>query len=742
MPPSPFRRLLSISLLGLAGSIAAAEPAEPRPAYLDAAQPLEARVEDLLSRLTLEEKLSLVHADSKFTTAAIPRLGVPRRWLSDGPHGVREDVGPDTWKIAGRTDDFATAMPVLIGLAATWNTGMARLYGEVIGAEARKRGKDILLAPGVNIQRTPLNGRTSEYFGEDPFLAATLVVPYIHALQAQDVAACVKHFAANNQEVERNTINVEMDERTLREIYLPAFQAAVQQGGVWSVMGAYNKFRGQFACHNDYLLNQVLKGEWGFKGLVVSDWNGTHDTREAVFNGLDLEMGTDGGTHEGAAVTGPKRPVDKNPYENYYLAGAYRDGLNSGEFPLATLDDKARRNLRVMIATKLFDGRKEGALNTKAHQKAAREVAEESIVLLKNEGGALPLRAASLKSIAVIGENATRLHAYGGDSARIKALYEISPLEGILRQLGGTINVTYSPGYRKDAPADLIEKAVAAAQAADVAIVFGGLIHERPFDCEGADRTDLVLPWGQDELIRRVVAANPRTIVVMVSGSPVAMDAWLPQVPAVVQAWYGGTESGTALARVLFGDVNPSGKLPCTYPRRLEDIGAHALGAYPGKNGTVTYTEGMLVGYRWFDAKRIEPLFPFGHGLSYTTFRYSNLRLAPGTDPKGRVLTVECDITNTGSAAGAEVVQVYLHQANPSLPRPPKELKGFSKVTLKPGETKTVAIALDQRAFSFYDPARRGWVAEADKFTVQVGASSRDLRLEAVFELKTAMTGQ
>jgi beta-glucosidase len=732
MSPSPYRRTGFLAFLSLAGALAAAEP---RPVYLDASQPLEARVEDLLGRLTLEEKLSLVHADSKFTTAAIPRLGLPRRWLSDGPHGVREDVGPDTWEIAGRTDDFATCMPVLIGLAATWNPETARRYGDVIGAEARKRGKDILLGPGVNIQRTPLNGRTSEYLGEDPFLAAQLVVPYIHGLQANDVAACVKHYAANNQEVERNTINVEMDERTLREIYLPAFQAAVQEGGVWSVMGAYNKFRGQFACHNDYLLNRILKNEWGFKGLVVSDWNGTHDTREAVFNGLDLEMGTNGGTHQGAAIKPAPGAAKRNPYESYYLASAFRDGLASGVYPMALLDDKARRNLRVMIATKLFDGRKEGALNTKAHQKAAREVAEESIVLLKNDGAALPLRADAIKSLAVIGENATRLHAYGGDSARIKALYEISPLEGILRRLGGTINVTYSPGYRKDAPATLIAQAVAAARAADVAIVFGGLIHERPFDCEGADRTDLTLPWGQDELIRQVIAANPRTIVVMISGSPVAMDAWLPQAPAVVQAWYGGTESGTALARVLFGDVNPSGKLPCTYPRQLADIGAHALGAYPGKNGTVEYTEGLLVGYRWFDAKNIAPLFPFGHGLSYTTFKYSGLRLVPGTDPTGPILTVECTITNTGSRAGAEIAQVYLHQAKPSLPRPPKELKGFGKVMLQPGESKTVSIKLDRRAFAFYDPAQSGWIAEADDFTVHVGASSRDLRLEGTFRL-------
>jgi beta-glucosidase len=715
--------------------------AETRPAYLDPAAPLESRVEDLLGRLTLEEKLSLVHADSKFTTAAIPRLGIPRRWMSDGPHGVREDVGPDTWNVAGHTDDFATCMPVLIGLAATWNPDAARAYGDVIGEEARRRGKDIMLGPGVNIQRTPLNGRTSEYLGEDPFLASRMVVNYVRAVQSHGVASCVKHFAANNQETQRASVDVEMDERTLREIYLPAFRAAVQEGGAWAVMGAYNKFRGQFCCENDTLINHVLKGEWGFQGLVMSDWGGTHDTREAVFNGLDLEMGTERGARDRAKKSAPEAGSDPSPYERYYLAGAFREGLKRGEFPLSALDDKVRRNLRVMIATRLFDGREEGALNTAAHQKAARSVAGEGIVLLKNEGGALPLRADKLNAIAVIGENAVRLHAYGGDSARIKALYEVNPLEGILRKVGARTNVTYSPGYRKDGAPDLIDKAVAAARAADVAIVIGGLIHERPFDCEGADRSDLRLPWGQDELIRRVAAANPHTIVVIVSGSPVGMGDWLDRAPAVVQAWYGGTEGGNSLADVLFGEVNPSGKLPCTYPRRIEDTPAHAMDEYPGKNGVVHYAEGLLVGYRWYDTKRIEPLFPFGYGLSYTKFEYSGLTLVSGTAPNGPIVTVEFQVANTGDRAGAEVAQLYVHQAKPSLPRPLKELKGFRKVMLNPGEKKAVSIALDRSAFAYYDPARSGWVAEADDFTLQVGSSSRDTRLQGVFRLGETTLG-
>ena len=725
-----FAGVVALALLAVpAGAVRAADEAPSihlagmRPVYLDAAQPVEARVEDLLSRLTLEEKISLVHGDSKFTTAAIPRLGLPQRWMSDGPHGVREDVNANSWYPAGRTDDFATCLPVGIALAATWNPEAAQAYGDVIGEEARKRGKDIMLGPGVNLMRTPLNGRNAEYLGEDPWLASRLVVAYIRAVQAHDLASCVKHFAANNQETKRNSINVEMDERTLREIYLPVFEAAVKEAHVWAVMGAYNKFRGQFCCENDYLLNRVLKQEWGFPGLVMSDWGGTHDTGEAVANGLDLEMGTN------------------RPYNQFYLADAFREGLQKGAYPMAALDDKVRRNLRVMIATHVLDGRPEGSINTKAHQAAARRVAEEAMVLLKNDGPTLPLDPAKLTSIAVIGDDAVRSQAYGGDSARIKAFYEISPLDGILRRVGASVNVTFSEGYAKDGDAAaLAARAVQAAKAADVAIVIAGLTRQRPFDCEGADRKDLSLPYGQDELIRQVVHANPRTIVVLVSGGPVEMDAWLDRVPAVVQAWYGGMEGGNALARLLFGDVNPSGKLPCTFPGRIEDTPAYAGGAraYPGESGTERYDEGLLVGYRWYDTKAIEPRFPFGFGLSYTTFAYSNLKLVAGADPKDPVLTVQFDLANTGAREGAEVAQVYVHQTSPSLPRPFKELKGFRKVFLQPGEKQTVTLPLERSAFAFYDPAKGGWRAEKDVFRILVGSSSRDLRLQGDFPLPEA----
>ena len=684
--------------------------------YQDSTQPQETRVNDLLSRLTVEEKISLLHADSKFTTAAIPRLGIPRRWLDDGPLGVREDIGPDTWAPAGRTDDFSTAMPSGICLAATWNPELGYQEGETIGQEARARGKDIMLGPGVNILRTPLGGRNFEYLGEDPVLTSRMCVGYIRGEQAQGVSSCVKHFALNNQEFERGTINVEVDERALREIYLPAFKSAVQDGGVWSVMGAYNQLRGQHCCHNDYLLNQILKGEWGFKGLVMSDWDGAHDTRQAALNGLDLEMGTE------------------KKYDDFFLAQPYFDLLKKGELPLAGLDEKVRRNLRVMFASHVFDSQRQtGSLNTSAHEQIARHVAEEGIVLLKNENHLLPLDQAQIKTIAVIGENAIRLHAHGGDSSGIKAFYEITPLQGIVNQVGTSVNLLFSEGYRKEGGADLKKRAIAAAKLADVVVYIGGLNHDKGFDCEGADRADLKLPYGQDELIQEIVAANPKTIVVL-EGTMVEMNDWLDKVPALLQAWYPGMEGGNALARVLFGDVNPSGKLPATFPKKLADSPAHALGNYPGTNGTVTYAEGVLVGYRWFDTKHIEPQFPFGFGLSYTTFKYSDLKLKTG-DGTNEMATAQFEIENTGERAGAEVAQLYVHENNPRLPRPEKELKGFKKVFLQPGEKQIVSIPLTGSAFAYYDPALKGWVAQPDSFEILIGGSSRDLRLRGTFKL-------
>jgi beta-glucosidase len=686
---------------------------------------VESRVEALLKQMTLEEKILLLHGDSKFTTAAIPRLGIPRRWLSDGPHGVREDIGPDTWAPAGRTDDFSSYMPVNILLASTWDPSLAEAYGTVIGQEARARGKHIMLGPGVNIMRTPLNGRNFEYFGEDPWLASRMAVGYIRGAQAQGIASCVKHFAANNQEEQRNSVDVRMDDRTLHEIYLPAFRAAVQEAGVWTVMSAYNKFRGAYCSENELLLNQILKNDWGFKGLVVSDWAGVHSTDGAARHGMDLEMGTN------------------RAYDEFFLARPFREGVQNGTYPVALLDDKVRRNLRVMIATGALDAdRKPGSLNTPAHQASALQIAEEGMVLLKNERSLLPLDPSKARTIAVIGEHAVRKFAAGGGSAGIKALYEVTALEGIIRRVGGQANVTYSAGFlqperRRTGAADgagvraestgqtmdaetLAQRAVKAAKEADVVIYVGGNVHGRNGDDEGSDKRDLKLPFGQDALIERVVEANPNTVVVLMTGGPQEMEPWLSKTPAVLLSWYGGMEGGNALARILFGDVNPSGKLPCTFPRALNLSPAHALNAYPGKEGVEEYKEGLYVGYRWYDTRNIEPLFPFGFGLSYTTFGYANARGLEGA--------VSVDVTNTGSREGSEVVQVYVEPLQPKVERPTKELKGFAKVRLKPGETKTVTIPLNSRALAYYDPKRSAWVTDSGDYRVLIGASSRDIR--------------
>ncbi len=724
-------QIISLLLLGIV-MVPVTLPAEEHPLYLNSDQPVEKRVEDLLGRMTLEEKISQIHGDSKFSTAPIPRLGVPRRWLSDGPHGVREDVGPHTWNPAGRTDDFATAMPALSALGSTWSSELAFAYGEVIGEESRARGKDIILGPIADVPRTPLSGRIYEYIGEDPFLVARLSANYVRGVQSHEVAACIKHFAANNQEVGRATINMDMDERTLREIYLPPFEAAVREAGVWAVMGAYSRFRGEYCAYNDYLINKILKGEWGFPGLVMSDWSGTHSTPDPVFGGLDLEMGT--------LVPGSE---DAQSYNEYYLARPFLEGIRNGQYPVSILDDKVRRNLRVMFATHVFDIRERGTLNTSEHRATARRIAEEGMVLLKNDADTLPLNPSRITSLAVIGENAVRRNAAGFFGAGVKTMYEITPLEGIVQRVGSNVNVTYSTGYsEQNGGTNLIERAVTAARQADVAIVVAGFNHSRSLDDEGWDRKDLELPYGQNELIQRVIEANPRTIVVLVSGPAIDPGPWLAQVPAVLQANYSGMEGGHALARVLFGDVSPSGKLACTYPKRLIDSPPHALDTYPGTNGTLFYKEGLLVGYRWFDTKEIEPLFPFGYGLSYTRFEYSALKLIPGTNAGQSIVTAEFEIANTGRRPGAEVAQLYVHQARPGLPRPAKELKGFQKVMLKPREKQKVSIPLDQRAFAYYDPAKKGWVAEAGEFKILIGSSSRDIRLQDDFHLAATTVGK
>lgn len=710
------------------GSAAAQSAANAKPAYLDAGRPIEERVEDALARMTLEEKVALCHAQSKFSSAGVPRLGIPEMWMSDGPHGIRAEKLWDEWDDAGWTSDSCTAFPALTCLAATWNPTLADTYGQAVGEEARYRNKAVLLGPGVNIYRTPLNGRNFEYMGEDPFLASAMVVPYIQGVQRNGVAACVKHFAVNDQETDRFNVEVKIDDRTLHEIHLPAFKAAVHDGGVWAVMGSYSIYKGQHCCHNQYLLRDLLKRDWGFDGVVISDWGGTHDTREAALNGLDMEMGswTNGLTLSWS-----------NAYNEYFLADPFLELLRSKEIDEEIVNDKARRILRLMFRTTMNPDRPYGSFATKEHALIGRKIAQEGIVLLKNQDNLLPLDPKQPRRILVVGENAKKMMTLGGGSSELKVKYEISPLQGIENYFSPASQVTYAEGYSSVPTQNrhaLLLEAVDAARKADVVIFVGGLNKNENQDCEGADRRSLNLPYGQDELIGELARVNRNLVAVIISGNAVAMP-WVNEVPAIVEAWYGGTEAGNAIASVLAGEVNPSGKLPFTFPVRLEDNPAIALDAYPGDGKQVEYKEGIFVGYRWNDREQIKPLFCFGHGLSYTTFEYGKVTAEGRQMGPDGTITVSVPVKNTGSRAGAEIVQLYVSDLKSSLPRPVKELKGFRKITLQPGQEQMVSFTIDRKALSFYDDTKQDWVAEPGTFEVLVGASACDIRGKAAFEL-------
>lgn len=721
------------------------------PVYRDATRPLEERVEDALSRMTTQEKIDIIHAQSKFCSKGVPRLGIPELWTTDGPHGIRPEVLWDEWDQARWTNDSCVAFPALTCLAASWNPEVSRLYGESMGEEARFRGKDVVLGPGVNIYRTPVNGRNFEYMGEDPYLASVMVVPYIRGMQDRGVAACVKHYALNNNEVNRHTTNVRIDDRTLYEIYLPAFKAAVQKGGAWSIMAAYNLYRDEHLCHNRRMLNDILKKEWGFDGAVISDWGGTHDTYQAIVNGLDLEFGswTDG-LANGAS----------NAYDNYYMARPYLKMIKEGKVGTAELDDKARRVLRLIMRTAMDYGKGDGEMCSEAHYAAARRIGDEGIVLLRNKGHVLPLPRTAGKRILVVGENAIKMMSVGGGSSSLKVQREISPLDGIRAAAASYgIDVDYERGYVGDVTgeyngvvtgqdltdsrtaAQLIADAVAKARRADYVVFVGGLNKSSGQDCEDADRAGLGLPYGQDEVISALAAANPRLVVVNVSGNAVAMP-WVGKVPAIVQAWFLGSESGHSIADVLFGEVNPSGKLPFTFPVALEDNAAHALGAYPGVQREdspildLDYAEGILVGYRWHDTKKIKPLFAFGHGLSYTDFRFGKMTADRTEMTADGTVTFTVPVTNTGAVAGAEVVQLYISDPKCSVERPAKELKGFAKVFLQPGETRDVTLTVDREALSYFDPHRHEWVAEPGQFVASAGPASDDIKTTVKFNLK------
>ena len=714
--------------------------AQNLPVYLDKDQPIEKRVEDALSRMTLEEKVAMCHAQGKFSSPGVPRLGIPEIWMSDGPHGVRAEIKWDNWGYAGWTNDSVTAFPALTALAATWNPEMAALYGKCIGEEARFREKDILLGPGVNIYRTPLNGRNFEYMGEDPYLAGEMAVPYIRELQKNGVAACVKHFALNNQEKWRGNIDVEVSDRALYEIYLPAFKKAVKEGGVWSIMGAYNKYRGQHACHNKRLLCDILRDEWGFDGVVVTDWGGAHDTKEAAINGLDIEMGsyTNGLTSE-----------SKFTYDDYYLAKPYLEMLRRGEVSDSTINAKASNILRLIFRTAMNSDKPFGSLASPEHYAAAKQIADESIVLLKNNG-ILPLDPAKYKHILVVGENAVRLLNLGGGSSELKVKNMFTPLEALSKVYS---DVKFACGYKSGRPMyeneelipqetldSLRMEAVTMAKDADVVIYIGGLNKNSYQDCEASDRREYNLPYGQDRLIEELAAANPNIIVANISGNAYAMP-WLNKVPAVVQNWYLGTMGGPAMADMISGRTNPSGKLPFSFPKKLKDCGAHAFGedVYPGIENPEphqTYKEDILVGYRWHDTKKIPALFSFGHGLSYTNFSYGKPVISDNKMSKSETITVEIPITNKGDQIGSEIVQFYISDIKSSLLRPVKELKGFRKVRLMPGETATIKYEVTPEHLKFFDDTAHRWVAEPGKFELLIGASSTDIRRKVSFEYK------
>lgn len=736
---------------------------------------IESMVEALLNKMTLEEKVRLSYAQSKFSSPGVARLGVPELYCSDGPHGVRMEICWNSWEHAGWTNDSCTAFPALTCLAATWQPDLAYLYGQMVGEEARYRKKNVLLGPGVNLYRTPLNGRNFEYMGEDPYLASRMCVPYIKGLQSNGVACCVKHYALNEQEIFRNHVDVRVSDRALYELYLRPFHAAVVEGGAWSVMGSYNQYLNQHATHNARLINDILKKEWGFDGAVITDWGAAHNTDEAIFNGLDLEMGsfTDGLSTEA--------PI--NSYDDYYLGRVYLEKCRRGEVPDSVINDKARRMLRLILRTGMSGSYGVGSMNSPEHVAAARKIAQEGIVLLKNNG-ILPLAPKDNMRILVVGENATRSLCAGGGSSELKPRDEVSPLRGIKERFGDKCTVEYVKGYvsgrtmygkvdtiPQSVYDSLRNEAVEKAKTADYVIYVGGLNKNHGQDCEGGDRESYRLPFGQDRLITELLAANRNTILVIVSGNAYDMP-WLDEAPALVQSWYLGSEAGHALADIISGDVCPSGKLPFSFAYKLNDYPAHKMGAvgYPGvspdklpqpyggeegkpmnsarllkaavegwkgidfcatpgdgtkKDETEIYGEDILLGYRWFDYFKTKVRFPFGYGLSYTTFSYGKPTV------KGR--TVSVTVRNSGNVAGQEVVQFYVGDDKASVIRPVKELKHFEKVALEPGEAKQVSYTIDDDDLKYFDEERHEWVSERGAFTIYVGSSATDIHGKVKF---------
>jgi beta-glucosidase len=701
----------------------------------------DAEIEKLISQMTLEEKIGMLHGNSMFSTGGVERLGIPELKMADGPLGVREEISRDSWAAAGWTNDFATYYPASGALAATWNTEMAYTFGNSVGQELRARDKDMLLSPAINIVRTPLGGRTYEYMTEDPFLNKKMVVPLVVGLQDNDVMACVKHFAANNQETNRDFVDVQIDERTLQEIYLPAFKASVMEAKAYAIMGAYNKFRGEYLCESDYMLNTVLRDQWGFKGVVVSDWAAVHSTVKTLKNGLDIEMGT------------PKA------FNEFFLADKLIAAAKSGEISEKEIDIHIKRILRTLFQVKAMgkdkDKRVKGSIATEAHYQDAYKIATENIVLLKNENNALPLQLDGVKSIAVIGNNATKKNALGGFGAGVKTKREITPLEGLQNRLPSSIKINYAEGYLErydvknkgklgditlNGPVTIdqldpvkLQEAIEAAKNSDVAIIFAG--SNRDYETEASDRRNLKLPFGQEELINKILAVNSRTIVVMIAGAPFDIEDVSKKSTALVWSWFNGSEGGNALADVLLGKVNPSGKLPWTMPKDIMDSPAHATNSFPGGK-TVDYAEGILVGYRWFDTKNITPLYPFGYGLSYSSFNFENAKTDKENYNTDEIITVTVTIKNTTKVAGKEVVQVYASKTDSKITRAAQELKGFQKVLVKAGQTQKVSITIPVSELAYYDITSKKWIVEPGKYTLKIGNSSRNILLNTSINIK------
>ena len=703
-----------------------------KPLYLDTTAPLEQRVQDALKRMTVHEKIQVLHAQSKFTSAGVPRLGIRQLNMDDGPHGVREELEWNSWAPAKWTNDSIVAFPSLTCLAATWNPDLSAAYGNAVSEEFAFRYKDIMLGPGVNIARTPFNGRAFEYMGEDPYLAGRMVVPYIQKAQANGVACCLKHFALNNQEIDRFAVEVKISERALREIYLPAFERAVKEAGVWTIMGSYNLWKGVHCCQNDTLLNGILKNEWGFDGAVVSDWGGVTDTWQAATGGMDIEMGS---------FTDGKLKESEFTYDDYYLARPFEKLINEGKIPMKVLDDKVARVLRTIFRTAMNPDKAIGSQCSEEHYDVCRQIGEEGIVLLKNSNNMLPLDANRYGKILVVGENATRSLTQGGGSSELKTLRDVSPLDALRALYGDKID--YAQGYSSGralydhvdpvAPellAQLKAEALEKAKAADLIIFIGGLNKNNKQDCENSDRESYDLSFGQNGLIGELAAIQKNIMVVTFGGNAYATP-WLDRVQALVHCWYLGSESGNALANVLTGKVCPSGKLPVTFAKKQNDYPSLQYGqiGYPGDGKTVEYKEGIYVGYRHFDTKGVKTQFPFGFGLSYTTFKYGKPQIAANGD----AWTVSVDVTNTGKCEGKEIVQLYVGDEKCSVDRPKKELKNFAKVSLKPGETKTVSMDITRQDLKFWDEATHAWKAEPGKFKAYVCASAEDVRGTVVF---------